>query len=118
MDAVLFLKEWKRMCDDMSCCVGGCPINIEFADECGVAVRENPEKAVEIVEKWSRENPVKTMMDDFLEKFPNAPKDEDGTPIHCCPYYVGYVLNRGCPEVDGREMECIECWSRPLEESK
>lgn len=52
---------------------------------------------------------VKTILDDFLEKYPKSPlDDEDGTP-EVCPTQLGY-------EIDCSRMTCKECWSRPLNE--
>lgn len=115
MDAVLFLKEWERMCKANGGCVS-CEFCKEFGgdNECGLDATNHPEKAVEIVEKWSRENPVKTMMSDFFEKFPNAHKEDTGAPM-VCPWTMGYC------ESDSEicdNLNCYDCWSRPLEESK
>ena len=115
MDAIMFLKEWKRMCKTMPDCDIDCPFGGKFSSrvDCELDIQNKPEKAVEILEHWSKENPMKTIMDDFFEKFPNAPKDDGGEPI-TCPYDCGYVTTRECPE----HYICVECWSRPLEVSK
>lgn len=39
-----------------------------------------PEKAIEIVQKWSDEHPQKTYLSEFLKNYPNAPLVHDGTP--------------------------------------
>lgn len=109
MDAVMFLKEWKRMCKvDISGCMG-CPLDEIKGGMCRYSVYKEPERAVEIVEKWSKENPMKTIMDDFFEKFPNARKTKDGLP-EICPTAV-YGGKRDCCAVH----DCVECWYRPLE---
>ena len=42
-----------------------------------------PELAVEIVDKWAKENPVETYLSDFLKHYPDAKLNEDGSPC-CC----------------------------------
>ena len=81
MDAVKYLKEAKRMCDVIGDC-RKCPINgLVAVIPCklvgGNLELANPEKAVEIVEKWASENPKKTRQSEFLKVLPRA-KVEDG----------------------------------------
>lgn len=105
MDAVKFINELSRMCESETGCIG-CPAK-------GVChlIPRNIEQLVSIVEKWSKEHPQKTMLQDFLEKHPNAPLDDDGTP-QACPDKLGYS-KYGCSVVD---KYCKKCWNRPLEE--
>lgn len=117
MDAVKYVKEQYRMCHSEYGCEH-CPLNDskpEFPGDCASWRYKNAEKAVELVEKWSAEHPRKTMMQDFFEKFPKAPKNREGAPCDC-PYYCGYCRDTCCEDDDGNEMTCLECWSRPLEE--
>lgn len=70
------------------------------------------------VQEWSDEHPVtetKTYADDFFEKFPNAPKEKDGTPMCCRASVYG---DGSCDERYtglGYENECIPCWNEPYE---
>ena len=60
---------------------------------------------------WSQEHPRKTMLQDFLEKYPYAKLRNDGTPEGICPDILGYE--------DGEswcDRKCVKCWNRPLEE--
>lgn len=76
MDAVELLKEAWRMCKKQSDCKL-CPIS-EFCRIGDYVFKvEEPEKAVEIVEKWASENPKKTRQSEFLKVLPRA-KVEDG----------------------------------------
>lgn len=81
MDAVKYLKEAKRMCDVIGDC-RKCPINGLVAVipcklvGCNLELA-NPEKVVEIVEKWVAEHPKKTRQSGFLKMFPNAQLDDD-----------------------------------------
>ena len=73
MDAVLFVKEHRRMCGKYikySC--KHCKLssnNNGFHLVCDRFIFENPEEAVEIVENWSKEHPVKTNRQKFEEVF-------------------------------------------------
>ena len=74
MDAVKFLKEKKRMCDffhNQALC-SKCPIQ---KLECGTGELDDVEQmivAVEAVERWSTQHPIKTRQSEFLKMFPNA----------------------------------------------
>ena len=75
MDAVEFFKERIRMCNSFEGCVG-CPLKPDCTDA-------DPELMVKAVEQWSQSHPRKTMMQDFFEKHPNAPRTVDGLPFPC-----------------------------------
>lgn len=119
MDAVKYFKERTRMMDafgrEKSRCIGVhcniCPLNRENNGKdisCVEFEGEYPETAVEIVEKWSKENPQKTILQDFLEKYPNA-KLSEGIPKSCC-HFLGYPQPNEC-----EFKKCRDCWNRPLE---
>lgn len=112
MTAVEFLKHYKRMCRSTGQYCVGCPLSME-GSICRNWIQNNPEEAVAIVQKWAEENPVKTFMSDFFEKFPNAPKNELGFPDEACPYMLGY--DDCCSFTPAKEEYCLRCWSRPLE---
>lgn len=69
-----------------------------------------PEEAVVIVEKWTKENPVKTYLSEFLGYYPNARANEDGVP-NSCPHDLYKNIGSRCPE----NISCYECWNRPVE---
>lgn len=119
MDAKEYIREKIRMFDSLrdnsiyrgknSC--GGvecddCPM-LGASRKCINAVEES----VDIVEKWSKEHPIKTILADFLEKHPNAPLDNNGVP-RLCPKHLGYEGEYA----DCHGLHCVECWNRPLEE--
>lgn len=115
MDAFEFCKEFGRMCKTYNYC-DGCPLEKwEKVTSCSCSEILIPEdclrKKINIVEKWSKEHPKKTMMQDFFEKHPNALKQEDETP-RACPWILGYVKEIGCSS----DMNCTDCWNRPLVE--
>ena len=69
-----------------------------------------PELAVEIVDKWAKENPVETYLSDFLKHYPDAKLNEDGSP-RCCLCDLDRNLDEECASY----TSCLECWSRPVE---
>lgn len=117
MDAVKYFKEKARMgkIDTYGFCTIDC-------DKCGLSRQNNlkdlgcgyfevlyPEEAVAVVEKWSEEHKQKTKKQVFYEKFPNAPKDDDGMP-QICPDDIWSVDYRKCCG------NCVTCWNQPAPE--
>ena len=84
MDAVMFVKEWKRMCRSSKTCLS-CSIGkiAGVSTVCSNVVKKEPEKYVAIVEKWSAEHPIKMRQSEFLKMFPNAPLRENGSIAIC-----------------------------------
>ena len=125
MDAVKYFKEKKRMlnslgrtegrCYDVECstCLF-CSKNNGIGVGCGELELSYPERAIEIIEKWSQGHPQKTILQDFLEKYPKAKLRNDGTPTGVCPEDLGYCKGRYCNEIN--KLDCLACWNRPLEE--
>ena len=124
MDAVKYLKEKNRMFDSLGRTGGRCKgVNCKSCpfDSYNSGMRcgcvdfqvEYPEKSVAIVEKWSAEHPQKTILQDFLEKYPNAPMLETGIPKSVCPHHLGYesIKDKPCRTEAGA---CAKCWNRPL----
>lgn len=123
MDAIKFLKEKYRMTKKCRIGCADCPLaseNNTTGLRCGDLQGVYPEIAVSIVEKWSKEHPRKTILQDFLEKYPKAELIHNKFP-EICPYSLGYAENRQCV-LDTEERfcseECEECWNRPLEEEE
>ena len=114
MDALKFFKECIRMCN----------YYYRMNDECNNCPREH--KGCEIstqrdydyikeyiadVEKWSKEHPQRTRLQDFREKYPKAPIEADGTPAICC-IDLGYRQY----DCDPLKENCVDCWNMPVEE--
>lgn len=72
-----------------------------------------PEKAIEIVQKWSDEHPQKTYLTELLKNYPNAKLGENGVPMNMCPSILGLQDLENCGEIS-----CVECWNQPVEESE
>ena len=88
MDAMMLVREWKRMCRSSKTCLS-CSIgkSAGVSTVCSNVVKEEPEKYVAIVEKWSAEHPKETRQSKFLKMFPNAELDDNGT-ISICPLFI------------------------------
>lgn len=71
-----------------------------------------PEKAIEIVQKWSDAHPQKTFLTEFLKNYPNAPLDDDGAPKGVCPHTLGLT------DIDDCDDNCVKCWNQPIEDGK
>lgn len=111
MDALKFFKEFKRMCNCYSeefC--AGCPRKAE--PNCDELIMEDDElnKLIADVEKWSKEHPQKTRLQDLLEKFPKVEIDKEGLPFFCCAR-LGYICT--CAK-----STCKDCWNMPVEEDE
>ena len=111
MDALKFIKEFYRMCDYYSggfC--KGCPRKEEPGCDSSTMSDEELAKLISDVEKWSKEHPKRTRLQDFLEKYPNAQICESGVPSACCKS-LGY-----CKSCDPVGNNCEVCWNMPVEE--
>nr|WP_303999180.1 hypothetical protein [Ruminococcus bromii] len=72
-----------------------------------------PEKAIEIIQKWSNEHPQKTYLTELLKNYPNAKLGENGVPMNMCPSILGLQDLENCGEIS-----CVECWNQPVKESE
>lgn len=109
MDAIKFIKLWKEMCDSYERCGDGCPFH-SSPFYCRKVVQDNPEKVVEIVQKWEEENHP-TIIDDFMKKNPQA--DREVVIESCCPNDVGYPEWESCGH-GVYEGKCDDCWNRKI----
>ena len=118
MDAVTYIKEYKRMCEyfdskeNPARACEGCPLEW-LPNGCQmIEIADNAEKCVAAVEQWAKEHPAKTRKSEFLKMFPNAPIGECGI-IDICPALLGECIDgvvgaKACiPVADG--MSCVEC---------
>lgn len=72
-----------------------------------------PEKAIAIVQKWSDENPQKTLLSELLKNYPNVPLEDDGTP-EICLSSLGLTNYNGCRN----GITCSECWNQPIKDGE
>ena len=103
MDAVTYIKEAMRMCKSSDDNCEHCPAKIEKF--CPISLSRtvmndmhgNEEKAVSIVEQWSKDHLIKTRQSEFLKMFPHADLtrllpchvEKDKRPMRCAEY--GYL---------------------------
>ena len=128
MDAVEFLKETNRMCksfnDNCKNKDGNnfycglryeanknneeyCKNNEEY---CKKYIKNHPDKAVAIVEKWSREHPKETRQSEFLKLFPEAPIFEGVLGIEPCKLVGSKLNSEECRSYDEFGLSgCYEC---------
>lgn len=69
------------------------------------------DKEIDIVEKWSKEHPKKTIAMDFFGKHPDAKHFDDGTP-KVCAAQLGYCTD--CRLDDYGDLDCYSCWNMPV----
>ena len=73
-EKVKLIKDYARMCDKkrgIDCDVCELNKNKKYSS-CELFMMKEPERAVEIIEKWAAEHPAKTRQSEFLKIFPNA----------------------------------------------
>ena len=118
MDAVRFIKEYKRMCDSfgskehiMAKPCAGCPLDSNVRGCHMNDIAENAEECVAAVDKWAMEHPIRTRQSELLKMFPFIKTDENGV-ITFCP--MGF--DRSCHEKNDRgwctevnKDKCTEC---------
>ena len=105
MDAVEYVKTLHRLCKSQDCYLGripGCPL-LNKEDKkysyCIANISEYTEKAVQIVEQWAKDHPVKTRQSEFLKMFPNAHKS--GRVLDICPQTLNieYMPLKRCENI-------------------
>ena len=102
------IKDLKRMCAAHDNC-----LKCELYVGCN-RIYNLPDNVDEIVDKCVKEHPVKTYMQDFFEKFPNAPKDAEGNPKPCIVDIYGIDKQlKGCLKDD--DFDCLKCWNQEME---
>lgn len=123
---VNFAAERQRMCDSFTY-----PSGKHNCEKCGLdaltekimsykITRRNceraclnyPDKAAEIVQKWSDEHGIVTRKSWFLKHFPNAALEDNGYPSAC----AGDVFGFGCTEKN--KSNCRLCWAERYEEGE
>lgn len=116
-----YLTERNRMCDmyvQRNC--KGCVYHT--TDGCWRTTMEhnNPEKAIEIVQKWSNGHPQKTLLTEFLKFYPNAELNSVGCP-NITPCKLGLITIKDickdkCIWLNDKDNCCKRCWNTPINE--
>lgn len=111
---VNYLQETYRMCKyyDHEC--DKCPasvMNNSYNQICKTLFTNHPDHAIEIIQKWSDEHPVKTRLEDLLGKYPNFELfSETGRPMYK-PRVFGYCDSCAtCPNNKAKH-----CWYEPVD---
>lgn len=113
---VNFLREYNRMCNsfnDYSC--NDCPMykyNNGELRYCENLIKEFPDRAIEIVQKWSDEHPQKTRLDDLKEKYPNYRFYENDQCPDRRPAVFGYC--DACADCRNKKQTLRYCWDEPV----
>ena len=117
MDALEFLMEHKRMCNEYSRSYNGC-CDCPLISRCSIsstASDDDNKKTVDVVEQWSKEHPRKTRQSVFLEQWPDAKVFVDGV-IDLCPQELN--SHYPCQSTDYK-MRCQTCrrefWMQEVE---
>lgn len=119
-----YIHERKRMCEDMKkincqCCgfynrIEGCiEKSIEEADA---------KRAIRIVQNWSDRNPPKTLLTEFLERYPKTELNSDGFPSNIVPCNLGLIERKDicknmCLYYYDKGHPCYDCWNTPINEN-
>ena len=110
------IKDLKRMCKSCKKNCNDCPLD----SKCNGCIISLPDNADEIVDKWVLEHPVKTYLQDFFEKFPNAERNSSENPI---PTTKGTMICRKSLYVDELpciwdESNCKKCWTQEIKNNE
>lgn len=114
MDAVKFITSMPRICQNSLC--GDCV----FSSFCNKLWNEwteiDAEEAVEIVEKWLEDHPIKTRLTEYKKVFPNCLFRDNGYPVaDLCQIMNPYSNGVDC----GKFSTCNECrkefWNKVIE---
>lgn len=116
MDAVTYIKEYKRMCEyfdskeNPARACEGCPLEW-LPNGCHmIEIADNAEKCVAAVEKWAREHPVKTRQSEFLKQWPNARLDATGCLMLCPIDVMGReYVSKNIPGCINNGIICDKC---------
>lgn len=114
-DKEKLLRDYARMCKE-DC--KKCQIKQKCRDlSCNKWIEEHTKEAVEIIEKWAAEHPVKTRQSEFLKLHPNAILDSDGV-LEIAPCVIDSTLRFFRDGICTRGNDCIKCareyWSQEV----
>lgn len=112
MDAVSFLTAMNRMCEFFYARCARCGlsgVNNRTGESCDIFCKKYPEEAVAIVEKWSKEHPVKTRQSEFLKMFPDARVVQGTLGINPCQIEYSRLNTEECHTHMDNEAGCLAC---------
>ena len=107
MDAVEFLKIRKRICTLSRDKCYECPLSSSAGSCLFMTTDKGGENvAVDRVEQWSKEHPVKTRQSEFLKMFPNVGMVEGV--VHISPCTIDNSIWENCNKCT-RHEKCSDC---------
>ena len=113
-----FFVETHRLCASHRDCklsiVDKCPLYEIFKKGVLTLSLKDSEYAIETLHKWSKENPRKTYVKDFFEKFPEAKPDKEGVPRMCRANCYGGSCQYSAVSGAG-SAPCKACWNEEME---
>ena len=118
--ALDYSREITRLCASYSAfglCSTECPFFKEFQNEKSCAYGQITQEHIDLLQKWSDENPPphqKTYAEDFFDKFPDADICPDGSPAVCRVRCYGGECRSEKTYPDS--SHCKECWFEPIPE--
>lgn len=110
-----YFKEKKRMTKNCQINCRDCQLgsdNNKTILSCKGLENICPDKATEIVQKWSDEHQVETRKEHFLKMYPNARMHNEGYPSACVKNLDNNVSCEVC--LNG----CKKCWDKPYEDGE
>lgn len=120
MDALEFLMERKRLCNEYSRSYNGC-CDCPLVSHCSIsstAPDDDNKKTVDVVEQWSKEHPRKTRQSVFLEQYPEAKIDANGV-VGLCPRFISAAHRDSDGGCNCPERLCAYCrrefWMQEVE---
>ena len=114
-----YLKERKRMCERNQCDECSLGSNSNGTNKtCRVFENDYPSTAIGLVQKWSNENPPKTLLSEFLEHYPKTELNSDGFPSDIVPCSLGLIERKDicknmCLYFYDNGHPCYDCWNTP-----
>lgn len=105
MDAVKYVKTKYRLCRSKDSCFE-CPLQDKENCGCIADTIEYVEKAVQIVEEWAKDNPIKTRQSKLLNMFPDVKIDDDGVVAFCPSNFLPSVERSAYCK---KHKKCEEC---------
>lgn len=74
-----------------------------------------PEKAIEIVQRWSDAHPQRTYLSELLKHFPKVELSDKGVPKFICLPHLGLNEIEDC---GGTDDYCAGCWNQPIKDGE
>lgn len=115
MGEVKILRDYARFCRANTDC-HNCELYKELGGEnigCLDRILKYTEAAAEIIERWAKERPERTYLEDFLKKFPKAKLNAYGLPYGCRKRLYGEGIECSADKID--VDNCTNCWFESVE---